>query len=86
MAAVTKNRNQKNTQTPTGIMISTKKQFHSLSENQRQPSPTPNRGEHKITERRKIFLEQWSNEQQNIDNSPFSGLIPNSGSSIRNVS
>lgn len=32
---------------------------------------TPNRGEHKITERRKIFLEQWSNEQQNIDNSPL---------------
>jgi hypothetical protein len=32
--------NQKNAQTPTGIMISTKKQFHLLGENQRQPSPS----------------------------------------------
>ena len=31
---------KKNTQTPTGIMISTKKQFHPLGENQRQPSPS----------------------------------------------
>ncbi|SSC08942.1 hypothetical protein BTURTLESOX_124 [bacterium endosymbiont of Bathymodiolus sp. 5 South] len=35
-----KNKNQKNAQTPTGIMISTKKQFHLLGENQRQPSPS----------------------------------------------
>ncbi|CAC9525619.1 hypothetical protein [uncultured Gammaproteobacteria bacterium] len=28
-----KNKNQKNTQTPTGIMISTKKPFHPLGEN-----------------------------------------------------
>jgi hypothetical protein len=30
-----KNKNQKNAQTPTGIMISTKKQFHLLGENQK---------------------------------------------------
>jgi hypothetical protein len=35
-----KNKNQKNAQTPTGIMISTKKQFHLLGENQRQSSPS----------------------------------------------
>ncbi|VVH58273.1 hypothetical protein BAZOLSSOX_1645 [uncultured Gammaproteobacteria bacterium] len=35
----TKNRNQKNTQTPTGIMISTKKQFHPLGENQQATKP-----------------------------------------------
>jgi hypothetical protein len=29
-----KNKNQKNAQTPTGIMISTKKQFHLLGEYQ----------------------------------------------------
>jgi hypothetical protein len=29
-----------NAQTPTGIMISTKKQFHLLGENQRQSSPS----------------------------------------------
>jgi hypothetical protein len=33
-------KNQKNAQIPTGIMISTKKQFHLLGENQRQPSPS----------------------------------------------
>jgi hypothetical protein len=32
-----KNKNQKNAQTPTDIMISTKKQFHLLGEYQRQP-------------------------------------------------
>jgi hypothetical protein len=30
MATIPKNRNQKNTQTPTGIMISTKKPLHPL--------------------------------------------------------
>jgi hypothetical protein len=35
-----KNKNQKNAQIPTGIMISTKKQFHLLGEYQRQPSPS----------------------------------------------
>jgi histone deacetylase complex regulatory component SIN3 len=40
LAPQSKNKNQKNAQTPTGIMISTKKQFHLLGENQRQPSPS----------------------------------------------
>ena len=31
---------KKNTQTPTGIMISTKKKFRPLGKNQRQPSPS----------------------------------------------
>jgi hypothetical protein len=35
-----KNKNQKNAQIPTDIMISTKKQFHLLGEYQRQPSPS----------------------------------------------
>ncbi|CAC9499024.1 hypothetical protein [uncultured Gammaproteobacteria bacterium] len=33
---------KKNTQTPTGIMISTKKKFHPLGENQRQSKPLIN--------------------------------------------
>jgi len=32
---------------------------------------TPNRGRHKRTERYNQFMNQWRNEQQNIDNSPL---------------